>query len=40
MDKNMMAKLTPDGIVIKLVEKEVTIKREQGLGQVALLFAK
>jgi len=40
MDKNATATLTPDEIVIKLVEKEATIKRENGLGQEALLFAK
>jgi len=40
MDKNATATLTPDEIVIKLVEKEATIKREKGLGQEALLFAK
>jgi len=40
MDKNSTATLTPDEIVIKLVEKEATIKRENGLGQEALLFAK
>jgi len=40
MDKNAMATLTPDEIVIKLVEKEATIKRENGLWQDALLFAK
>jgi len=39
MDKNATATLTPDEIVIKLVEKEATIKRENGLGQEALLFA-
>jgi hypothetical protein len=40
MDKNATATLTPDEIVIKLVEKQATIKRENGLGQEALLFAK
>jgi hypothetical protein len=40
MDKNETATLTPDEIVIKLVEKEAMMKRENGLGQEALLFAK
>jgi hypothetical protein len=40
MDKNATATLTPDEIVIKLVEKETTIKHENYLGQEALLFAK
>jgi hypothetical protein len=40
MDKNATATLTPDEIVNKLVEKEATIKRENGIGQEALLFAK
>jgi hypothetical protein len=40
MDKNATATLTPDEIVIKLVEKEAMMKRENGLGQEALLFAK
>jgi len=40
MDMNATATLTPDEIVIKLVEKEATTKRENGLGQEALLFAK
>jgi len=40
MDKNAMEILTPDEIVIKLVEKEATIKRETWLGLEALLFAK
>jgi len=40
MDKNVTATLTADEIVIKLVEKEATIKCEKGLGQKALLFAK
>jgi len=39
MDKNATATLTPDEIAIKLVEKEATIKCENGLGQEALLFA-
>jgi hypothetical protein len=40
MDKNVTATLTPDEIVIKLVWKEATIKRVNGLGQDALLFTK
>jgi hypothetical protein len=40
MDKNGTATLTPDEIVIKLVENEATIKHENGLGQEAVLFAK
>jgi len=40
IDKNATATLTPNEIVIKLLEKEATIKRENGLGQEALLFAK
>ena len=40
MDKNATATVTPDEIVINLVEKEATIKRENGLAQEALLFAK
>jgi len=40
MDKNATAMLTPDEIVIRLVEKEATIKCEKGLRQEALLFAK
>jgi len=40
MDKNATATLMPDEIVIELVEKEATIKRENSLGQEALLFAK
>ena len=40
MDKNATGTLTLDEIVIKLVEKEATIKRENGLGQESLLFAK
>jgi len=40
MDKNAMATLTPDEIVIKVVEKEATIQHENGLGQEALLLAK
>ena len=40
MDMNTKATLTPDEIVIKLVEQEATIKRENRLGQEALLFAK
>jgi hypothetical protein len=40
MDKHATATLTPDEIVIKLVEKEATIKRENALAQEALLFAK
>jgi len=39
MDKNAMATLRPDEIVIKLVEMEATIKRENGIGHEALLFA-
>jgi hypothetical protein len=39
MDKNATATLTPDEIVIKLVGKEAMMKRENGLGQEALLFA-
>jgi len=40
MDKNATATLTPYEIVIRLVENEATIKRENSLGQEALLFAK
>jgi len=40
MDKNATATLTPDEIVIKSVEKEATIKRQNGLAQEALLFTK
>jgi len=40
MDRNSTATLTPDEMVIKLVKKEATIKRENGLGQEALVFAK
>jgi hypothetical protein len=40
MDKNTTGTLTPDEIVIKLVEKEATIKRENVLAHYALLFAK
>ena len=40
MDQNAMAMLTPNDIVMKLVKKEATIKRENGLGQEALLFTK
>jgi hypothetical protein len=38
MYKNVMATLTPDVIVIKLLEKEATSKPGNGLGQEALLF--
>jgi len=40
MDENATAMLTPDEIVIKLVEKEATIKCEKGPGEESLLFAK
>jgi len=40
MDKNATATFTPDEIIIKLVEKEVMIKRENALWQEALLFIK
>ena len=40
MDKDPTATLTLDAIVITLVEKEATMKRERGHGQEALLFAK
>jgi hypothetical protein len=40
MDKNATGTLTPDEIVIKLVEKEAMIKHENGLAHYALLFAK
>jgi len=40
MVKIAMATLTPDEIVIKLVEKEATIKRVKGHGQEALPFTK
>jgi hypothetical protein len=40
MDKNARLTATPDGIVTELVEKEAAIKRENGLAQEALLFAK
>jgi len=40
MDKTATATLTSDEIVIKLAEKEATIKREKGIGQKALLFVK
>ena len=36
----MTATLTPNEIMIKLAEKDATIKCEKGLGQEALLFAK
>jgi hypothetical protein len=38
MDKNAGARLMPDEIEIKLVEKEATIKREKGIGQETQLF--
>ena len=40
MDRNMTVTLTPDMFVIKLVEKEATINRENGQGQEALRFVK
>jgi hypothetical protein len=40
MDKNATMTATPDEIVPKLVEKEATIKRENGIAPEALLFAK
>jgi hypothetical protein len=40
MYKNATMTATPDEIVTKLVEKEAAIKRENGLAQEALLFAK
>jgi len=40
MDQNATATLTPDEIVIKLVEKEAMNKREKGHGKEALQFAK
>jgi len=39
MDKNAMATLTPDEIVMMLVENEAMIEHENGLGQEAPLFA-
>jgi hypothetical protein len=39
IDKNVMATVTPDEIVIKLVKKEAMTKCEKGLWQEALLFA-
>jgi hypothetical protein len=40
MDKNAMATLTHDEIVIKLLENEAMMKSEQGLRQQAILFRK
>jgi len=40
MDRNMTVTLTPDMFLIKLVEKEATINRENGQGQEALRFVK
>jgi hypothetical protein len=40
MEKNAMMTTTPNEIITKLVEKEAAIKRENGLGPEALLFAK
>jgi len=40
MDKNATATLTPNEIVMMMVEKEATMKPEQRLGHKALLFAK
>ena len=40
VDKNSTARVTPDEIVIKLVEKNTAIKDEKGQGQEALLMAK
>jgi hypothetical protein len=39
MNKTVMATLPRDETVIKLVEKEATMKRKSGSGQEALLFA-
>jgi len=40
IDKNAMATVMPDEMVIKLVEDQATIKRDKGLGQEALPFVK
>jgi hypothetical protein len=40
MDKNATMTATPDEIVTKLVEKQVAMKRQNGLAPEALLFAK